>query len=76
MAHLQRLRVEGNGFLVGIRLTRFIPGFAQVDKGFLPDFPQREVLRQFFIALRQPLVIELFHRMTGCDVEHLSPGGE
>src|SRR5262252_7222448 len=37
--HLDGLRIEGNGFLVGIRLPGFIPRLHQIVKGFLPDCP-------------------------------------
>ena len=76
LADLQRLRVERNGFLVGIRLAGFVPRLCQVVKRFLPDGTQGEMMRQFLRVLRQPVRIQPFHRMTGCGMEPLSPGGE
>jgi hypothetical protein len=61
LTHREGLGVERNSVLVGVGLPRFLPGFAQVDKRFLPHFPVAEVVRQGLVPFGQPLLVQHFH---------------
>jgi hypothetical protein len=63
--HLDGVRIEGKSFLIRIRVTRLLSRLRQIVKGFLPDCPSGEMMREFLTVLRKPLTVEPFHRVTG-----------